>query len=116
MKKVLALASVGAFVLSLAGASLAQEKAPAPAPAAPPVRSSGGSGGAQDGSPGGSEGRGRQGDQEGEVHQKESHQEDQEGQKEGGPRKPNNLTLGLLAPARNSPLAGGTNSGRFMRT
>ena len=30
MKKILALASVGAFVLSLAGMSLAQEKAPAP--------------------------------------------------------------------------------------
>ena len=35
MKKVLALASVGAFLLSLTGASLAEEKTPAPAPAAP---------------------------------------------------------------------------------
>ena len=64
MKKVLALASVGAFVLSLAGASLAQEKAPAPAAPAvgrrrprPGGAEDGGPGGSEDGSARGSEGR-----------------------------------------------------------
>jgi hypothetical protein len=37
MKKLVTLASVGMFLLSLLGVSLAQEKAPAPAPAAPPA-------------------------------------------------------------------------------
>ena len=37
MKKLVTLASVGVFLLSLQGLTLAQEKAPMPAPATPPA-------------------------------------------------------------------------------